>query len=135
MYSLDILTIVVQGKADLTLLLRCMYNAGACWYNTRWLWLQAKRRVYMLQSGGKGAAGKRKRSDNGNSDDTAAGMVRPWLTHHCDYADISLELGCCCMACFIRLNTLNRACLQAHAILQGARCVGRHCRCTHVFCM
>ncbi|KAL3151984.1 hypothetical protein ABBQ32_001106 [Trebouxia sp. C0010 RCD-2024] len=34
---------------------------------------QAKRRVYMLQSGGKGAAGKRKRSDNGNSDDTAAG--------------------------------------------------------------
>ena len=38
--------------------------------------LQAKRRVYTLQSGGKGAAGKRKRSENGSSDGTTAGMTQ-----------------------------------------------------------
>lgn len=45
-------------------------------FGTGWLaCLQAKRRVYTLQSGGKAAAGKRKRADNTSSDGTSAGKA------------------------------------------------------------
>ena len=46
--------------------------------HTGWLaGLQAKRRVYTLQSGSKAAAGKRKRLDATSSDGTSAGTGSP----------------------------------------------------------
>ena len=44
------------------------------------LYLQAKRRVYTLQSGSKGAAGKRKRADTGSTGLAPAGWTSALLT-------------------------------------------------------
>ena len=108
----------------------CLLTQG-CYLTQDGLCLQAKRRVYTLQSGGKGAAGKRKRSDSASSDGTTAGMSKPWLTHHCSHSNTSLEGANCCMAC-LALVLKGELFLQSLPYCKVSGCVGSYCECSHV---